>query len=82
MLYPPLRKLIQEHFGSMSDVARDIGVSPQAVQQWCNAGAVPRSSLLPMLKLISEKGVRDQVPLAAIATDADMDYLKELSEYL
>lgn len=31
-----------EHFGSRAALARAVGVSPQAVQQWGETGRIPR----------------------------------------
>jgi len=81
MTTPTLRDVFDQHFNSLSEVAREVGVSPQAVQQWCAAGAVPFSSLLNVMNLLKRRDLIHEVPMQSI-TNIDVKLLKDLAAYV
>lgn len=48
-------KLVVEHFGSQSELAKALGVSRSAVTQWCEIGAFPPQRCFEIEKVSNGK---------------------------
>ena len=56
-----LDKLIKRHFASQSDLARQLGVTPQSVQQWVESEKVPSKRCIAIEVLTSGQLTRYQL---------------------
>ena len=61
MTFKELQKLCEDQFGTskLSDIALELGVTPQVVSNWKSRNAVPYKYFKKIRKKISEKGVYD-----------------------